>query len=85
MNRADRDTEHRALSSLTSSEAARRAKERRTVAIVPTAAVEQHGPHLPLDTDLLIAQAVGQGFRGDPLDTTRHLLRHGLGDQEVRV
>lgn len=27
----------------------------RTVAILPTAAVEQHGPHLPLGTDALIA------------------------------
>ncbi len=47
------------LSSLTSSEAARRA-DRLTVAIVPTGAIEQHGPHLPLYTDVLIAQAVAR-------------------------
>jgi creatinine amidohydrolase len=26
----------------------------RTVAVLPTAAVQQHGPHLPLDTDTFL-------------------------------
>ncbi len=30
----------------------------RTIAILPTAAVEQHGPHLPVGTDTLIAQGM---------------------------
>ena len=30
----------------------------RTVAVVPTAAVEQHGPHLPLDTDTYLCTRV---------------------------
>jgi creatinine amidohydrolase len=31
------------------------------VVIVPVGSVEQHGPHLPLDTDTVIAQAVATG------------------------
>lgn len=30
----------------------------RTIAVLPTAAVEQHGPHLPVGTDTLIAQGM---------------------------
>jgi creatinine amidohydrolase len=33
----------------------------RTVALVPVGAIEQHGPHLPLGTDALIADAVVEG------------------------
>src|SRR6201988_585712 len=29
----------------------------RWIAVLPLAATEQHGPHLPLETDILIAQA----------------------------
>jgi mycofactocin system creatininase family protein len=31
------------------------------VVVVPVGSVEQHGPHLPLDTDTVIAQAVATG------------------------
>lgn len=33
------------------------AEAARWIAVLPLAATEQHGPHLPLDTDVLIAQA----------------------------
>jgi creatinine amidohydrolase len=44
----------------------------RTVAIVPTAAVEQHGPHLPLDTDTflctrVVEAAAAQAEAGGPV------------------
>jgi creatinine amidohydrolase len=31
---------------------------RETVAVLPLAAVEQHGPHLPLGTDAFICEAI---------------------------
>lgn len=31
-----------------------------TVAILPTGAIEAHGPHLPLGTDLIIAEAMAR-------------------------
>jgi creatinine amidohydrolase len=34
--------------------------EGRTVAILPTGAVEAHGPHLPLGTDIVIAEAMAR-------------------------
>ncbi|HEY8584876.1 MAG TPA: creatininase family protein [Capillimicrobium sp.] len=33
----------------------------RPLVIVPVGAVEQHGPHLPLDTDTILASAVAEG------------------------
>jgi creatinine amidohydrolase len=30
----------------------------RTVAVLPVAAVEQHGPHLPLGTDAILCDAI---------------------------
>lgn len=43
----------------------------RSVLIQPVGAIEQHGPHLPLGTDLLIAEAIGELVveqHGDELD-----------------
>ncbi len=36
--------------------------------LVPVGSLEQHGPHLPLDTDATIAQAVAQGVADELLD-----------------
>src|SRR5215469_9022390 len=46
------------------------AEARRWIAVLPLAATEQHGPHLPLDTDVMIAQAY--------LERVRELLPEGL-------
>jgi creatinine amidohydrolase len=43
----------------------------RSILVQPLGAIEQHGPHLPLNTDLLIASAVAEaavGRVGDELD-----------------
>ncbi|MBA4790996.1 MAG: creatininase family protein [Rhizobiales bacterium] len=43
----------------------------RTIAVLPVAAVEQHGPHLPLGTDLFIAEGyvarIGEKLEGRPV------------------
>lgn len=46
----------------------------KTIAVLPTAAIEQHGPHLPVGTDTLI----GQGM----LDELR---RQAPGDLDLRI
>lgn len=45
-----------ALATATSTEV-----EKGSVVVVPIGSVEQHGPHLPLDTDTVIAEAVSAG------------------------
>lgn len=37
----------------------------KTIAILPTAAIEQHGPHLPVGTDTMIAEGMLAQFRAD--------------------
>jgi len=37
----------------------------RTIAILPTAAIEQHGPHLPVGTDTMIAEGMLAQLRAD--------------------
>jgi creatinine amidohydrolase len=46
------------------------AEAARRIAVLPLAATEQHGPHLPLDTDVMIAQAY--------LERVRELLPESL-------
>lgn len=47
----------------------------RTIAILPTAAVEQHGPHLPVGVDLMIAEAMlDQLRRNCPADLDIRIL-----------
>ena len=40
--------------------AARRRSDRGTIVVVPVGSHEQHGPHLPLDTDTRIAEAIAE-------------------------
>ncbi len=59
-----------------------------TVALLPVAAVEQHGPHLPLGTDALIAQGIIQSLPPDSGERPRVLVLpplavgHSLEHQE---
>ena len=59
-----------------------------TVALLPVAAVEQHGPHLPLGTDALIAQGIIQSLPPDSGECPRVLVLpplavgHSLEHQE---
>jgi len=45
----------------------------RTVVVLPVGAIEAHGPHLPLDTDVVIATAMAR-------DGARKLAAHGGGE-----
>ena len=38
------------------------------VAVVPIAAIEQHGPHLPLGTDAMLADAMVEGEGAEELE-----------------
>lgn len=50
----------------------------RTVAVLPVAAIEQHGPHLPLSTDACINQGVLQAALDRLPDTMRLLILPAL-------
>lgn len=52
------------------------------IALLPVGAVEQHGPHLPLATDALIAEGLARRVLGDLPDTATVLVLPGqsLGD-----
>ena len=45
-----------------------------TIALFPVAAVEQHGPHLPLGTDALIGQGIIEALPVDGGDVPRVLV-----------
>jgi creatinine amidohydrolase len=63
-----RDHSIRLWQSMTTGEV-RRAVERDPVVILPLAAIEQHGPHLPLSTDLEIGMGLlASAFRHLPVD-----------------
>ncbi|MFV0259045.1 MAG: creatininase family protein [Acidimicrobiales bacterium] len=60
----------RRLSDLPSPEVAERLTDR-SILVLPMGAVEQHGPHLPLNTDLILAAAAAEAVTdraGDQLD-----------------
>ena len=46
------------LADMTWMEFARRVREEQPIILVPVGATEQHGPHLPLSTDVILPQAV---------------------------
>jgi len=52
-----------------------------TVALLPVAAVEQHGPHLPLDTDTRIAVAVAQRVGADLGHLTAPAIAYGASGE----
>lgn len=49
-----------------------------TIALLPLAAVEQHGPHLPLGTDALIAQGIVEALPHGPRDLPHVLVLPSL-------
>ncbi|HRE03194.1 MAG TPA: creatininase family protein [Ilumatobacteraceae bacterium] len=65
-----RQRHHRHLGDLSAPELAR-CLTTRSVIVQPLGAIEQHGPHLPLNTDLVVAQAVAEATiarYGDEVD-----------------
>jgi creatinine amidohydrolase len=52
-----------ALASLTGPEIKRVAREQNPLVILPIGAIEQHGPHLPVGVDTIIAQAAAAGLK----------------------
>jgi creatinine amidohydrolase len=46
----------------------------RAIAILPTAAIEQHGPHLPVGTDTMIAEGMLARFRAECPDDLQPLI-----------
>ncbi|MSX80712.1 MAG: creatininase family protein, partial [Actinobacteria bacterium] len=52
-------TSHRRLADLRASEFPGRVSDRSTL-VLPLGAIEQHGPHLPYSTDLLVAQSAAE-------------------------
>ncbi|MFD5317699.1 creatininase family protein [Streptomyces sp. NPDC127098] len=49
-----------------------------TVALLPVGAIEQHGPHLPVATDYIVAEAVAEGAALAAADTCDITLLPGL-------
>src|SRR3954470_22674885 len=63
----------RRLIELTSAESARLIKET-SILCLPLGAIEQHGPHLPLNTDLIVAEGLARRIvaqAGDAFDLWR--------------
>ena len=49
-----------AMEELTWPEAEAMRAQTDTVGLIPTGALEQHGPHLPLGTDFMVAEALAR-------------------------
>ena len=45
-----------------------------TLILIPTGAIEQHGPHLPLDTDIFNATAISESVANDFLNSENRVL-----------
>src|SRR5262245_53319041 len=62
MDARDETMNNRLVGSLTFEEIARLSE--RSVLLLPLGSMEQHGPHLPLDTDAVLAEAVAEAIAG---------------------
>ena len=49
---------------------AQEAFKRTSVVVVPIGSTEQHGPHLPLGTDFLVAQELARRLGGAPMSSS---------------
>ena len=58
-----------------------RVREERAPVFLPVGALEQHGPHLPLGTDAMLAAAVAQGAAGETAGLAAPALAYGYKSQ----
>lgn len=75
-----------ALRKLRSPEAAEVGRDAGAIGLIPTGALEQHGPHLALDTDIVIAEELARRI-GDLLDSpliVAPVVPVGLSDHHLR-
>src|ERR1700716_492208 len=58
-----------------------RVREERAPVFLPVGALEQHGPHLPLGTDAMLAAAVAEGVAGETSGLVAPALAYGYKSQ----
>ena len=58
-----------------------RVREERAPVFLPVGALEQHGPHLPLGTDAMLAAAVAEGAAGATMGLAAPALAYGYKSQ----
>jgi len=63
----------------------RQAAERGAVIVIPVAAIEQHGPHLPVDTDNLLVEHVTEeaARRSEGLILTAPMIHYGFNEHNM--